>query len=268
MEYFYFHIFSTFSFFLNRKFVEGVRLQLEHGPGKRWLQLEHLPNKSCANILIVHQHGFCKHESNRLKYNVTGEKLKAVSIRSLWCTVTRRESMFLAFCMGLAASGRKLCDRKSITGGMVGWLKKSSNKTSLTWSHLHEKSRWPSFKIAPNLDHVSFHWDGSLFSRKNRDGKNWAISVKRHVIKILSNFETEPCQFLMHIICSIWLHVRHVSFDDFLSHFTIPPVCHRMANLLLYPKFWTLPLSALHLYFCKLESIILLKMPVIIIWHA
>ena len=83
MEYFYFHIFSTFSFFLNRKFVEGVRLQLEHGPGKRWLQLEHLPNKSCANILIVHQHGFCKHESNHLKYNVTGKNTHKMELWNL-----------------------------------------------------------------------------------------------------------------------------------------------------------------------------------------
>ena len=56
----------------------------------------------------------------------------------------------------------------SNTGGMVRWLKKWSNETCLTWSHIHEKSRWLNLKMAQNLDHVSFYWDGSLF---------WAISV-------------------------------------------------------------------------------------------
>ena len=70
MEYFYFHIFSTFSFFLNRKCVGGDQLQPEHGLGMRWLLLEHLPNKLCANILIVHQHGFYTHELNHLKISM------------------------------------------------------------------------------------------------------------------------------------------------------------------------------------------------------
>ena len=40
---------------------------------------------------------------------------------------------------------------------------KSSKETCLTWSQMHEKLRWLNFKIAQNLDHVSFYWDGSLF---------------------------------------------------------------------------------------------------------
>ena len=48
--------------------------------------------------------------------------------------------------------------------GMVRLLKKSSNETCLPWSHMHEKSRWLNFKMAQNLDHVSFYWDGSLLN--------------------------------------------------------------------------------------------------------
>ena len=83
------------------------------------------------------------------------------------------------------------------TPGMVRWLKKSSNETCVTWSHMQEKSRWFNFKMAQNLDHVSFYWDGSLF---------WAISV-----------------FMIVDFSCIWLHVRNVSFDHFLSHRTILP---------------------------------------------
>ena len=37
-----------------------------------------------------------------------------------------------------------------------------------------------------------------FFNHKNRDGsKKWAISVKRHVIEILSHFEIEPSRFLL-----------------------------------------------------------------------
>ena len=84
---------------------------------------------------------------------------------------------------------------------------------------MHEKSRWINFKMAQNLDHVSFYWDGSLF---------WAISV--FMIEKVSHLSKNTwSRFwailkLSHLDFScIWLHVRHVSFDDFLSHLTIPP---------------------------------------------
>jgi len=79
---------------------------------------------------------------------------------------------------------------------MVRWLKKSLNETCLTWSHMHEKSRWLNFKMAQNLKITCFYWDDSLFwaislfmiekmnhlSKKTRDRDfepfwNWAISI-------------------------------------------------------------------------------------------
>ena len=112
----------------------------------------------------------------------------------------------------------------SNTGGMVRWLKKSSNETCFTWSHMHEKSRWLTFKMAQNLDHVSFYWDGSLFQQKkiemaqkvshlSKKTRDWAILPFWAILKV-SHFD----------FSCIWLHVGHISFDDFLSHLTIPPV--------------------------------------------
>ena len=51
------------------------------------------------------------------------------------------------------------------------------------------------------------------------DLKKWAISEFCHVIEILCQFESEPSQNLMHMpSCD------NISYDDFLSHFKIPPV--------------------------------------------
>ena len=86
------------------------------------------------------------------------------------------------------------------TGGIVRWLKKSLKGTCLTWSHMHEKSRWLNFKMAQNLDHVFSTEMAHFFNHKNRNGsKKWAISVKWHLIEILSHFEIEPSRFFMHM---------------------------------------------------------------------
>ena len=70
---------------------------------------------------------------------------------------------------------------------------------------MHEKSRWLKISI------MCFTEMAHFFNHKNRDGSK---KVKGHVIEILSHLD----------FSCIWLHVRHVSFDDFLSHLTIPPV--------------------------------------------
>ena len=86
---------------------------------------------------------------------------------------------------------------------MVRWLKKSSNETCFTWSHMHEKSRWLSLKMAKNLDHVSFYWDGSFFRKKSR----W--------LKKSSN-ETCLTWSHMHLILK-WLKIRTIHFSLIFS---------------------------------------------------
>ena len=72
--------------------------------------------------------------------------------------------------------------------------------------------------------HLVRHVSREVICMRNRDGsiskiaqnldKKWAISVKRHVIETLSHLD----------FSCIWLHLRHVLFNDCLSHLTIPPV--------------------------------------------
>jgi len=73
-------------------------------------------------------------------------------------------------------------------GGMLRWLKKSSKETCLTWSHIHEKSRWLNFKMAQNLDHVSFYWDGSGFN-------DWKSEQSRFLMPMTSR-ETSLLRWL------------------------------------------------------------------------
>ena len=60
----------------------------------------------------------------------------------------------------------------------------------------------------------------SHFGQKTRDQYFEAKIREKWIVRILSHFKIE----------CIWLHVRHVSFDDFLSHLTLPPV-HLVKNI-------------------------------------
>ena len=87
-------------------------------------------------------------------------------IRILWLTLTfvRSESF-------LKAAGF------DSTGGMVRWLKQSLNKTCLTWSHMHEKSRWLKVSITCLFTEMAHFFD------------DWN----------LRDFEIESSRFLMHM---------------------------------------------------------------------
>jgi len=147
----------------------------------------------------------------------------------------------------------------STTGGMVRWLKKSSKDVKshdwlCIWNRDGSKFEpfiFPLFSLR-NIDHVSFCRSGSLFlARKNWDGSKfesfwfefnfspnfepsrffrakkseplrqkdtWSIFRRENKRKMNgSNFK--PSRFQMQSLsCDL------TSFDDFLSHLTIPPV--------------------------------------------
>ena len=121
--------------------------------------------------------------------------------------------------------------QKVIEGGVV------------TCRHMQDILRWLEFKLAQNLDHVSKLRDGSLFQFWNPEKaqksfeqklnsrylllrilshlsvsklKKCALSEFWHVIKILSQFEFEPSQNILHMPTR-----DNTSFDDFLSHLNL-----------------------------------------------
>ena len=79
---------------------------------------------------------------------------------------------------------------------------------------MHEKSRWLNFKMAQNLGHVFL--------------LRWLnFSIIKTEIAQKSDRDFEPSRFLMHIICSIAYAAYDfmwVSFNEFKSNLTIPPV--------------------------------------------
>ena len=74
---------------------------------------------------------------------------------------------------------------------MVRWLKKLSKETCLTWSHMHENSRWLNFKMAENIDHVSFCLGGSNFEKK-LNPRNWMLRILSHLGFLA--WKSEPSQ--------------------------------------------------------------------------
>ena len=72
-------------------------------------------------------------------------------------------------------------------GGMVRWLKKSSNEACLTWSHMHLILKWLKIRTVHfslffprNIDHVSFGRSGSLFlARKCWSGSKFESFLPR-----------------------------------------------------------------------------------------
>ena len=94
-----------------------------------------------------------------------------------------------------------------IRGGVLEMAQKVIEGGVVTWRHMHEK-----------LD--SRYWLLWILSHLRVSGlKKWAISKFWHVIEILSQFEVEPSQNLMHMPSR-----DKTSFDDFLSHLKDPPV--------------------------------------------
>ena len=108
--------------------------------------------------------------------------------------------------------------QKVIEGGIV------------TWRYMHDILRWLNFKLAQNLDHVSKLRNGSLFqtwnsemAQNSKQSKSrieflfefwaisefsiWATSEFWQVIEILSQFEIEPSQNIMHMPSVKALHV-------------------------------------------------------------
>ena len=139
---------------------------------------------------------------------------------------------------------------------MVRWLKKSSKETCLTWSYMHEKSRWLNFNMAQNLDHVSFCLDGSLFeqsrffsaqkvshlSKKTRDRDfepfwNWAISIS-HAYNFTWNMS--PSMTFWAISPYHPYFEWKSAFCEKSSHFwwKIHQLCQKFINFQKWLEFW------------------------------
>ena len=94
-------------------------------------------------------------------------------------------------------------------------------------------------------------WDGSEFEKKFilkywmlrilsnlriLGLKKWVILEFCHVIEVLSQFESEPSQNVMHMPSR-----DNISFDDFLSHLKIPPFIIKSSKyecFIIYGKYW------------------------------
>ena len=120
--------------------------------------------------------------------------------------ICREDSKILAFCMVPAASGRGLCDidrvlrlyHVSRNWEVLTWRKYINNLAFSILIIIGIRGVWtiPYGEMAQKV----IKWDGSLFEPSRFLWlKKWAISEKRHLIEILSHFETEPSRFLIHM---------------------------------------------------------------------